>query len=150
MRKQSNRKVRPTAAPTMVFLHTIPEVEIFIYSAISAFRDDYATPAQFDVLLDTRDLLYFGAIGANDYGIAKLAEALQDVLAEIRDSWDGERFSPISEETLNALNLLADISIDFWKRQSGVLYQMAYLHLKKVRKSQIEKGKANEDRRAKV
>jgi hypothetical protein len=156
MRKHSKRRARPVAAPTLVYLHTIPEVEIFILSAVAAFRDGYATPAQFDVLLDTRDLLHFGAIGARDEAARKVAVVLHDVLSEIRATWDGENFPPISQDTLNALELLADISIDFWKRQSGVLYQMAYRKLKSVRKMQMDyqkdtgKDERNEDQRGNV
>ena len=138
MRKQSKRQVRPKVIPTMAFLYSVPDLEISILSAVSAFRDGYATPGQFDILLDTRDLLLLGAKGAKDEGVVEVARAINDVLAEIRESWDGTKFAPLNEEALNALNVLADVSNDFWKRKSGALYQAAYIHLKQWREKQNE------------
>ena len=138
MRKQSKRQVRPKVIPTMAFLYSVPDLEISILSAVSAFRGGYATPGQFDILLDTRDLLLLGAKGAKDEGVVEVARAINDVLAEIRESWDGTKFAPLNEDALNALNVLADVSNDFWKRKSGALYQAAYIHLKQWREKQNE------------
>jgi hypothetical protein len=138
LRKQSKRQVRPKVIPTMAFLYSVPDLEISILSAVSAFRDGYATPGQFDILLDTRDLLLLGAKGAKDEGVVEVARAINDVLAEIRESWDGTKFAPLNEDALNALNVLADVSNDFWKRKSGALYQAAYIHLKQWREKQNE------------
>ena len=138
MRKQSKRQVRPKVIPTMAFLYSVPDLEIAILSAVSAFRDGYATPGQFDILLDTRDLLLLGAKGAKDEGVVEVARAINDVLAEIRESWDGTKFAPLNDDALNALDVLADVSNDFWKRKSGALYQAAYIHLKQWREKQNE------------
>lgn len=138
MRKQSKRQVRPKVIPTMAFLYSVPDLEISILSAVSAFRNGYATPGQFDILLDTRDLLLLGAKGAKDEGVVEVARAINDVLAEIRESWDGTKFAPLNDDALNALDVLADVSNDFWKRKSGALYQAAYIHLKQWREKQNE------------
>ena len=138
MRKQSKRQVRPKVIPTMAFLYSVPDLEIAILSAVSAFRDGYATPGQFDILLDTRDLLLLGAKGAKDEGVVEVARAINDVLADIRESWNGTKFAPLNENALNALDVLADVSNDFWKRKSGALYQAAYIHLKQWREKQNE------------
>jgi hypothetical protein len=143
MRKRSTRKTRPAAIPPIVLSQIMPEVEIGILSAVSAFRGGYATPGQFDILLDTRDLLLLGASGVKDRGMVEAAKAINDVLADIKDSWNGEYFPMLSEYQLNALDVLADISIDFWKRQSGSLYQAAYMHLQTWR---IKQGEKSEDR----
>jgi hypothetical protein len=145
LRKQSKRQVRPKVIPTMAFLYSVPDLEISILSAVSAFRDGYATPGQFDILLDTRDLLLLGAKGAKDEGVVEVARAINDVLADIRESWDGTKFAPLHEDALNALDVLADISNDFWKRKSGALYQAAYIHLKQWREKQNE-DQRNESR----
>ncbi len=138
MRKQSKRQVRPKVIPTMAFLYSVPDLEISILSAVSAFRNGYATPGQFDILLDTRDLLLLGAVGAKEEGVKEVARAINDVLADIRESWDGTKFPPLNENALNALDVLADVSNDFWKRKSGALYQAAYIHLKQWREKQNE------------
>lgn len=143
MRKRSKRQTRPAAIPPIVLSQIMPEVEIGILSAVSAFRGGYATPGQFDILLDTRDLLLLGASGVKDMGMVEAAMAINEVLADIKDSWNGKYFPMLSEYQLNALDVLADISIDFWKRQSGSLYQAAYMHLKAWR---IEQEKTDENR----
>ena len=145
MRKQNKRQVRPKVIPTMAFLYSVPDLEISILSAVSAFRNGYATPGQFDILLDTRDLLLLGAVGAKDEGVKEVARAVNDVLADIRESWDGTKFAPLNDDALNALDVLADVSNDFWKRKSGALYQAAYMHLKAWRQKQG--GFTNEDSR---
>ena len=145
MRKQSKRQVRPKVIPTMAFLYSVPDLEISILSAVSAFRNGYATPGQFDILLDTRDLLLLGAVGAKDEGVKEVARAINDVLADIRESWNGTKFAPLNENALNALDVLADVSNDFWKRKSGALYQAAYIHLKQWREKQNE-DQRNESR----
>lgn len=143
MRKRSRRQARPAAVPPIVLAQIMPEIEIGILSAVAAFRGAYATPGQFDILLDTRDLLLLGASGVKDTKVVEAARAINDVLADIKDQWDGKQFAGISEYQLNALDILADIAIDFWKRQSGSLYQAAYMHLKAWR---IKQGEENENR----
>jgi hypothetical protein len=138
LRKRNKRQARPKVIPTMAFLYSVPDLEISILSAVSAFRNGYATPGQFDILLDTRDLLLLGAVGAKDEGVKEVARAINDVLADIRESWDGTKFAPLNENALNALDVLADVSNDFWKRKSGALYQAAYIHLKQWREKQNE------------
>lgn len=145
MRKQSKRQIRPKVIPTITFLYSVPDLEIAILSAVAAFRGGYASPGQFDILLDTRDLLLLGAVGAKDEGVKEVARAVNDVLAEIRESWDGDKFSPLNDAALNALDVLADVSNDFWKRKSGSLYQAAYIHLKQWREKQHE-DQRNESR----
>jgi hypothetical protein len=131
--------------PTITFMYSVPDLEIAILSAVAAFRGGYASPGQFDILLDTRDLLLLGAVGAKDEGVKEVARAVNDVLAEIRDSWDGDKFAPLGDDALNALDVLADVSNDFWKRKSGALYQAAYVHLKQWREKQHE-DQRNESR----
>jgi hypothetical protein len=131
--------------PTITFMYSVPDLEIAILSAVAAFRGGYASPGQFDILLDTRDLLLLGAVGAKDDGVKEVARAVNDVLADIRESWDGDKFSPLNDDALNALDVLADVSNDFWKRKSGALYQAAYVHLKQWREKQHE-DQRNESR----
>jgi hypothetical protein len=136
LRKQSKRQVRPKTIPTIAFLYAAPDLEISILSAVAAFRGEYASPGQFDILLDARDLLLLGGAGAKDEGVVQVATAINDVLAEIRESWNGTKFAPLNEGQLMALKVLADVFNDFWKRKSGALYQAAYMHLKQWREKQ--------------
>jgi hypothetical protein len=117
--------------------HIVPEAQIVLLTALNAFRDGWAKPPHFDVMLDTRDILLLGAKAKNEDDIAEAARAFNLALANIRESWDGDKFS-VRDDDQHALGFLVDISNDFWNRQSGHLYQVAYLTLKEWRKEQHE------------
>jgi hypothetical protein len=137
MRKRSNRKIRPAEIPCLVMSELVPEAQIVLLTAIKAFREGWAEPAHFDCMLDTRDMLLLGANAKRANDIAEAARAINVALSNIKDSWDGEKFN-FSDDELNALQILVDISNDFWLRQSGSLYHAAYAALKKWRKQQHE------------
>lgn len=137
MRKRSNRKPRPAEIPCIVMPHLVPEAQICLLTSMQAFREGWAGPAHFDAMLDTRDLLLLAAKAKNDSDVVEAARAINLALANIRDSWDGSKFA-VSDDELNALQVLVDISTDFWNRQSGNLYQMAYMTLRKYRDEQNE------------
>ena len=137
MRKRSNRKPRPAEIPCIVMPHIVPEAQICLLTSMQAFREGWAGPAHFDAMLDTRDLLLLAAKAKNDSDVVEAARAINLALANIRYSWDGSKFY-VSDDELNALQILVDISTDFWNRQSGNLYQMAYIALRKYREQQNE------------
>lgn len=137
MRKRSNRKPRPAEIPCIVMPHIVPEAQICLLTSMQAFREGWAGPAHFDAMLDTRDLLLLAAKAKNDSDVVEAARAINLALANIRDSWDGSKFA-VSDDELNALQVLVDISTDFWARQSGNLYQMAYMALRQYREQQNE------------
>jgi hypothetical protein len=130
--------------PTLVFLHTIPDAEIAQLTALEAFRSGYASPGQFDILLDTRDLLFLSAKARGDEEVLKVCAIANDVLGQIRASWEGDRFATVDADSLNTLQVLVDISSDWWKRQSGVMYQRAYTVLKDWRQHQNDSGRNHE------
>ena len=137
MRKRSNRKPRPAEIPCIVMPHIVPEAQICLLTSMQAFREGWAGPAHFDAMLDTRDLLLLAAKAKNNSDVVEAARAINLALANIRDSWDGSKFA-VSDDELNALQVLVDISTDFWARQSGNLYQMAYMTLRQYREQQNE------------
>lgn len=117
--------------------HIVPEAQICLLTSMQAFREGWAGPAHFDAMLDTRDLLLLAAKAKNDSDVVEAARVINLALANIRDSWDGSKFA-VSDDELNALQVLVDISTDFWARQSGNLYQMAYMTLRQYREQQNE------------
>ena len=145
MRKRSKRKIRPAEIPCIVMSQLAPEAQIVLLTALNAFRQGWAQPAHFDIMLDTRDLLLLAAKAKKENDIAEVARAFNLALANIRESWDGAKFSYTDDE-LNALQMLVDISNDFWARQSGNMFHMAYNVLKKWRAEQ-ERERKNEDQR---
>lgn len=142
MRKRSKRQVRPAEIPCIVMSHLVPEAQIILLTALSAFRQGWAGPSHFDVMLDTRDLLLLAAKAKKENDLVDVARAINVALANIRDSWDGNKFYPDHDE-INALQMLVDISNDFWARQSGNLYHKAYNVLRRWRAEQ--ERKKNED-----
>ena len=144
MRKRSNRQVRPAEIPCIVMSHLAPETQIILLTALNAFRQGWAQPAHFDVMLDTRDLLLLASKAKKENDITEVARVFNVALANIRESWDGTKFS-YSDDELNALQMLVDISNDFWARQSGNLFHMAYNVLKRWRAEQ--ERERNEDQR---
>lgn len=144
MASKRKRKSRPIEIPCLVLSQIVPDSQIALLTALKAFREGWATPAHFDVMLDTRDLLLLGANAKEDEGIMAVCKAANIALANIQDSYNGA-FS-LDQEELNALAMLVDISNDFWNRQSGSLYRAAYTALKEWRQKQ---GAENEDQRNK-
>jgi hypothetical protein len=114
-----------------------PEPQIMLLTALNAFRQGWAGPPHFDIMLDTRDLLLLASKAKKENAIVEAARAFNVALANIRESWDGSKFSYTDDE-LNALQMLVDISNDFWARQSGNLFHMAYRALKQWRNDQHE------------
>lgn len=149
MRKRSNRQVRPAEIPCIVMNQLVPEAQIILLTALNAFRQGWAQPAHFDVMLDTRDLLLLAAKAKKENDIAEASRAINIALANIRDTWNGKKFN-CSDEELNALQILVDISNDFWSRQSGHLYHMAYRVLKQWRAEQERERNENQRNEARA
>lgn len=137
MRKRSKRNIRAAEIPFIVMSEIVPEAQIALFTAFQAFREGWAEPAHFDAMLDTRDLLLLGSKAQKETDTVEAARAVNVALANIRDSWDGKKFK-LTDDELNVLQILVDVSIDFWNRQSGALYQAAYSALKKRRLEQRE------------
>lgn len=137
MRKRSKRQVRAAEIPCIVMSAIIPEAQIALFTALQAFKEGWAEPAHFDAMLDTRDMLLLGANAKREEKTVEVARAINVALANIQDSWDGKKFY-FNEDELNALQILVDVSNDFWNRQSGAIYHAAYSALKKWRQQQNE------------
>lgn len=142
MRKKSTYKPRPAQIPCLVMSQIVPEAQIVLLTAMQAFREGWATTSHFDVMLDTRDMLMLGSNAKKEESTFAVAKAVNMALANIRDSWDGSKFV-FSEDELSALQMLVDVSNDFWMRQSGHLYQCAYTALREWRQQQARE-KTNE------
>lgn len=130
--------------PVMVAQFTMPESEIATLLAYQAFKYGHAGPSQFDVMLDTRDLLLLAANAKKNEGVMAVCRASGIALCNIRDTFKNEKFT-VGEEELNALAMLVDVSKEFWAIQSGNLYNAAYIALREWRQKQ-EREK-NEDQR---
>jgi len=140
MRKASKRKVRRAVAPTMVALSVVKTCEIAEQMAITALVGGWATPTQFDCLLDCADLLLLAAADRHDDGCREVAYHARDALHGIAARFRAVGKIGATGDEVKALRVLVDVSRDFWYRKSGVLFADAYTALEKFRATQAEKA----------
>jgi hypothetical protein len=141
MRKRGARiRHKAKAAPGLIAQNIGPEYETRLRMAVEAFRGGWAQAAHFNDLADTLDLMQIGLSiysgQKEDHGATAAAEvalvAMQNIL--VRHSVSGKL--GVTGEELKALQLLADVSLDFWNRRSGALFAEAYRQLSAVRRAQ--------------
>ena len=132
----SKRKPRPIEIPCLLFDELVPDAQIALLTALNAFREGWATPTHFDVMLDTRDLLLLGASAKKDESVMAVCKAANIALANIQDSYT-DTFT-LDQDELGVLAMLVDVSTDFWNRQTGSLYRAAYTALREWRRDQSE------------
>jgi hypothetical protein len=141
MRKRGARiRHQAKAAPGLIAQNIDPAYEIRLRTAVEAFRGGWAQAAHFNDLADTLDLMQIGLSiysgQKEDHGATAAAEvalvAMQNIL--VRHSVSGKL--GVTGEELKALQLLADVSLDFWNRRSGALFAEAYRQLSAVRRAQ--------------
>ena len=125
MSGRQRRKPRPARCPTMVALHLAPEVGITEHVSIDAIAGGWAETYHFNVLGDCRDLLTLAADSKGDQDTLAVCELAFVALSNIKDRYLRQQRIGATGEELKALRVLADVSEDFWKRQSGELFRMA-------------------------
>lgn len=133
MRKRCRRTVRREAAPTLVAYYLNPEVSTQERMAVVALRAGYATTSHFDVLADCRDMLALAAAEKNDTQTLAVCELGLVALENIKARYMNIHRIGATGDELQALQVLVDVSEDFWKRQSGGLFIDAEAALSKAR-----------------
>lgn len=131
MRKK--RIPRPMRAPCLVVMQTLPEVSISERMAIDSFMGGWADKAHFNILLDCYQLLALAAEHKGATAELTICELAHVALANIRDRFDQTGKFGMTGDERKALIQLADVSQDFWKRQSGELFRQAHIGLEKLR-----------------
>ena len=133
MRKRSTRKVRRTVAPTIIAYSLNPEVTIQERAAVLALRGGWAEGSHYNVLADCRDMLMLAASEKHDKAVIGVCDLAGVALLNIKDRYaEKKRFGATGDE-LRALELLCDVSEDWWKRQSGGLFIDAEAALHRAR-----------------
>lgn len=137
---------RAASVPGLIAQNLTAEYETRLRMAVEAFRGGWAATAHFNDLADTLDLLQLGIslypAQRQDNGAAAACQVAIVAMQNIRDRYQQRSRMGVSGEELKALELLADVSIDYWNRRSGALFAEAYRQLVKVRKSQSESREA--------
>ena len=133
MRKRCKRTVRRIVAPTIVAYCLNPEVTIQERAAVLALRGGWADGSHYNVLADCRDMLMLAASEKHDKAVIGVCDLAGVALLNIKDRYaEKKRFGATGDE-LRALELLCDVSEDFWKRKSGGLFIDAEAALHRAR-----------------
>lgn len=133
MRKRCRRVHRRELAPTLVALQLNPEVSTTERMAVVAFRNGFAVTDHFNVLADCRDMLALAAAEKKDSETLAVCELALVALQNVKERFLERKRLGATGDELNALQVLADVSEDFWKRQSGALFVDAEAALSRAR-----------------
>ncbi len=144
MRKRSKRTVRRIVAPTIIAYSLNPEVTIQERAAVLALRGGWAEGSHYNVLADCRDMLMLAASEKHDKAVIGVCDLAGVALLNIKDRYtEKKRFGATGDE-LRALELLCDVSEDWWKRQSGGLFIDAEAALSRAREMHLAEASMKE------
>lgn len=144
MRKRSKRTVRRIVAPTIIAYSLNPEVTIQERAAVLALRGGWADGSHYNVLADCRDMLMLAASEKHDKAVIGVCDLAGVALLNIKDRYtEKKRFGATGDE-LRALELLCDVSEDFWKRKSGGLFIDAEAALSRAREMHLAEASMKE------
>ena len=144
MRKHCKRHHRRAAAPTLVAYYLNPEVSTQERMSVEAIRAGWAKTAHFDVLADCRDMLMLAASEKHDKAVIGVCDLAGVALLNIKDRYaEKKRFGATGDE-IRALELLCDVSEDWWKRQSGGLFIDAEAALHRARQMHLAEASMKE------
>ena len=144
MRKRCKRTVRRVCAPTLVAYQLNPEVAIQERSAVLALRGGWAEGSHYNLLADCRDMLMLAASEKHDKAVIGVCDLAGVALLNIKDRYtEKKRFGATGDE-LRALELLCDVSEDFWKRKSGGMFIDADAALSRAREMHLAEASLRE------
>ena len=153
MRKRG-RQIRHHNAmiPGLIAQAACPEHETRLRLAVDSLRDGWMQVSQFDDLADTIDMLRIGLASYSkqkpDPSTEAAVEAGYIAVMNVRQRYlEKGKFGATGEE-LKAVQLLAEVSLDYWNRRSGALFHFAFEQLRALRAEQIKKFKEEQERKA--
>ncbi len=142
MRKKCNRKAIVPSEPAMVQLITTPEIGIAERMAIQAMRSGWADyHNSYRVLADCHGILTIGLHRKKDDSMDGILQAGLIAMLNIYDRYNELKKVGATGDELSALEMMVDVSEDFWKRQTAKFFRESIAMLGVVRGRQIEAGK---------
>ncbi|HEY3432516.1 MAG TPA: hypothetical protein VGK09_08210 [Rhodocyclaceae bacterium] len=105
--------------PTLVAMTLNPTYEMSQLAALLRLRTGAATVEQLDVLIDCRNLLALGANKRNEPSVTMVADMASVTVREIRERYENTGAITATEDDLQTLHAMIDVSQDFWRRQGG-------------------------------
>lgn len=144
MRKRCKRTVRRITSPTLVSYFLNPDYAINERAAVLALRGGWAEVSHYDLLNNCRDMLILAASEKHDKAVIGVCDLAGVALLNIKDRYtEKKRFGATGDE-LRALELLCDVSEDWWKRQSGGLFIDAEAALSRAREMHLAEARLKE------
>lgn len=142
MKKQSKRRVRPASEPALIRLATNPEIGIAERMAIQAMRGGWADyNNSYRVLADCHGILAIGLQRKKDTSLDGVMKLAMIAMLNVYDRYIKTKKVGATGDELQALELLVDVSEDYWKRQSASALELAIVQLRAVRERQMADAK---------
>ena len=145
MRKRgAHFRNRNAMIPGLVAQSACPEYETRLRLAVDSLRDGWMDESQFNDLADTMDMLQIGMASYSkqkpDPSTEVAIEVCREAMYSIRDRYLSKGKFGATGEEMKVVQLLADVSIDFWNRRSGALFAFACEQLRELRTEQHPKS----------
>lgn len=153
MRKRGAKiRHRNAMIPGLIAQAACPEYETRLRLAVDSLRDGWMEVSQFDDLADTIDMLRIGLASYSkqkpDPSTEAAVEAGYIAVMNVRQRYlEKSKFGATGEE-LKAVQLLAEVSLDYWNRRSGALFHFACEQLRALRAHQSKQFKEEQERKA--
>lgn len=144
MRKRCKRTVRRIVAPTIIAYSLNPEVTIQERAAVLALRGGWAEGSHYNLLANVRDLLMLAASEKHDKAVIGVCDLAGVALLNIKDRYNEKKRFGATGDELRALEMLCDVSEDFWKRKSGGLFIDAEAALHRAREMHLAEASLKE------
>lgn len=135
--------------PGLLALAVCPGYETRLRLAVNALSEGWMEEGQFNDLADTLDMLQIGMASYSqqkpDPSTAVAIDVCREAMMSIRGRYMRTGKFGATGEELKAVQLLADVSLDFWNRRSGALFAFACQQLKELRAEQREQAKQSKE-----
>ena len=133
-KKKKIRKATKARAPVMIALLLHPEVELAERLAVDALTQDYAAEGHFNTLWDCNAMMIFSLKGKPDMSANAITEMASIALESIHDRYYKHKVVRATGDELHALRAMVEFSSDYWRRQGGGRFEMAYKTVNRCKK----------------
>lgn len=135
--------------PGLLALAVCPGYETRLRLAVNALSEGWMEEGQFNDLADTLDMLQIGMASYSqqkpDPSTAVAIDVCREAMMSVRSRYMRTGKFGATGEELKAVQLLADVSLDFWNRRSGALFAFTCQQLKELRLEQREQAKQSKE-----
>ena len=133
-RKPVKRKRIVPRVPTLVALFADSTVGLVQHESLAAFREGRATVDHFYVVLDCRSVLVLAESHKADEGVVAVCDMAGIALDNLRERYEADQALIATDLEIQALTILVEVSEDFWRHTSAILFEAATNALLEARK----------------